>query len=704
MKRRSETVAEIKLPRLRVDQYRIASSPANINVVAMGRRWGKALDVETPIPTPRGFVDMGDLDTGDLVFDETGNPCKIVFATDVMYGRDCYEVVFDDYTSIVADADHLWSVYDVNANSGKSVVTNTRRLFKGTLATPGRYAIKPSAPIQTGVLDASDVVSIVDHCLLNGTPLPQRILWESTATREIALQTVEMDLLAVPQNYFHEGSFRDKSPTLKFHDFPLALSVYRLATSLGLVPTLTESNHDWILTYRYPGVHYSLSQTDWVIQEIIPVASRPVRCIQVDSSSHLYLASESFIPTHNTTMGLGIVLANAVMGAKCAWVVPIYKNARPLWKMVMNACLPAIQRGLVRVSQQEMTVTFPDTGGFLGIYTATNENSIRGEAFHVVVVDEAALVAESTWTDVLQPTLADYNGKGFLISTPRGRGSWFYREWNRGRDLEGKPAEEGYKAFQAPSSDNPNENIKKAAEKAKGRVSDRTYRQEWLAEFVEDGGAVFQHVRKQAVAQTQMYPTQGHSYMIGCDWGRIDDWSVFAVYDITSGELVNLRRYRALNYVEQQIPKLRTLIDTFKPLGIVGETNGVGRPLVDYLQSLALPVIEFTMSLTTKNSLVELIAVGLETGTLRIINDPVLIDELESFEIHKLPSGRVTYRAPQGQHDDTVIALGLALWGVKGESREATMIQNPVLGRTNSPQRYSNPTFYRRTFRSRSIG
>ncbi len=36
------------------------------------------------------------------------------------------------------------------------------------------------------------------------------------------------------------------------------------------------------------------------IIDVIPVSSVPVRCIVVDSPSHLYLASESMIPTHNT--------------------------------------------------------------------------------------------------------------------------------------------------------------------------------------------------------------------------------------------------------------------------------------------------------------------------------------------------------------------------------------------------------------------
>jgi len=69
---------------------------------------GKALALDTPIPTPRGWTTMGEIQPGDEVFDETGQPCTVTAATPVMLGRPCYEVEFSDGTVIVADAEHLW--------------------------------------------------------------------------------------------------------------------------------------------------------------------------------------------------------------------------------------------------------------------------------------------------------------------------------------------------------------------------------------------------------------------------------------------------------------------------------------------------------------------------------------------------------------------------------------------------------------------
>jgi Rad3-related DNA helicase len=72
---------------------------------------GKALDVETPIPTLDGWKRMGDLVIGDMVFDEAGQPTRVVAAFDTLYERPCYEVVFSDGSSLVADAEHQWASY-----------------------------------------------------------------------------------------------------------------------------------------------------------------------------------------------------------------------------------------------------------------------------------------------------------------------------------------------------------------------------------------------------------------------------------------------------------------------------------------------------------------------------------------------------------------------------------------------------------------
>lgn len=98
----------------------------------------RALDVSTPIPTPTGWTSMGDLVPGDLVYDETGAPVPVLEVSPIWTDRDCYEVCFDDHTSIIADRDHLWSTWDKNAR----VARNQNRSGKAepTVRTTGQIA------------------------------------------------------------------------------------------------------------------------------------------------------------------------------------------------------------------------------------------------------------------------------------------------------------------------------------------------------------------------------------------------------------------------------------------------------------------------------------------------------------------------------------------------------------------------------------
>lgn len=76
---------------------------------------GKALAVDTPIPTPRGWTTMGELAIGDEVLGADGKPTAIVAATDIMLGRPCYRVIFSDGTQVVADAEHQWLTEDYHS-------------------------------------------------------------------------------------------------------------------------------------------------------------------------------------------------------------------------------------------------------------------------------------------------------------------------------------------------------------------------------------------------------------------------------------------------------------------------------------------------------------------------------------------------------------------------------------------------------------
>jgi hypothetical protein len=308
----------------------------------------------------------------------------------------------------------------------------------------------------------------------------------------------------------------------------------------------------------------------------------------------------------------------------------------------------------VVVNRAERTIEFPG-GGYLGIYSMDSPDSIRGEAFHLVIMDEAAMIAEEAWTDAIQPTLADHGGSAILISTPKGR-NWFHREYTRG--LAG---DDGCQSWRAPSSDNPNPNIQNAAHQARERVPDRTYRQEWLAEFVEHTGEVFRNLEVTLSATPTTPPEHtGHTIVAGLDWAQVRDRTALSIF------CVNCRRELHLDYFNQldwafQRERVRLSVETWGVALLLAENNSIGSPNIEALEMMGLPVTAWTTTAQSKARLVQGLALSLEKSETLWLNDPLGRAELQSFEVtFSSQTGLPRYGAPQGMTDDTIIARGLA--------------------------------------------
>ncbi|HEX7537127.1 MAG TPA: replicative DNA helicase, partial [Dermatophilaceae bacterium] len=82
--------------------------PGQMIVVAARPAVGKALALDTALPTPSGWTTMGEVAVGELVLGGDGRPTVVTRATDVMVDRPCFAVEFSDGSVIVADAEHQW--------------------------------------------------------------------------------------------------------------------------------------------------------------------------------------------------------------------------------------------------------------------------------------------------------------------------------------------------------------------------------------------------------------------------------------------------------------------------------------------------------------------------------------------------------------------------------------------------------------------
>ncbi len=91
-----------------LDELTNGLHPGQMIIVAARPAVGKALALDTALPTPEGWTTMGEVQVGDRILGADGRPTTVVAATDAMDHRPCYAVEFADGSKIIADAEHQW--------------------------------------------------------------------------------------------------------------------------------------------------------------------------------------------------------------------------------------------------------------------------------------------------------------------------------------------------------------------------------------------------------------------------------------------------------------------------------------------------------------------------------------------------------------------------------------------------------------------
>lgn len=354
-----------------------------------------------------------------------------------------------------------------------------------------------------------------------------------------------------------------------------------------------------------------------------------------------------------TRLGSALCMAVAALGGRAWWVAPTYPVSMVGWRLIRRM---AVQIPDTEIRQVDRLITLPN-GGEIQVRSADNPDSLRGEGLDFAVMDECAFMLEAAWQEALRPALSDRQGRAMFISTPKGR-NWYWRLWQRCQD----PEQTEWKGWQLPTSDNPFI-PKPEIEAARSSLPERIFQQEYLAEFLDDAGGVFRNVTAAATATPQTSALPGRQYVIGADWGQSNDFTVFAVFDIAERALVHLERFNQIDY-ELQKNRLRGLVDRFRPVQVLAEANSMGRPIIDSLATHNIPIMPFTTTNATKTAAIQALQLAFETATIRIIPDPVLLNELQSYEMDKTMSGLIRYGAPEGVHDDTVMACAIGWQGV----------------------------------------
>ena len=365
-----------------------------------------------------------------------------------------------------------------------------------------------------------------------------------------------------------------------------------------------------------------------------------------------------------TTLAMAIAVENAVNGKTIIWGAPTYDQVSVGFEETRKAA-----HGVAKFNQSRMEAHFPN-GGRILYRSLDNPDNARGHTADGVVMDEAAYIHRKAWNEVLRPMLIDTNGWAWGIGTPCGR-NWYWEEHVKAAD------DPDSMAWQVPTlgvrmtdkglvrEPNPYENPNipfSEIEKLFYSQPRQIFEQENLAQFVELSGGVFRRVQEAAVLEPKEYE-EGKQYIAGVDVAASVDFTVVSVLDAESKDQVYLDRFNRVDY-PVLIDRLEAVYHRYHLTSMVVESNSIGRPVIDELVTRGLNIIPFTTTSATKQSIIQNLQAAFENGQIRILNNPVLVGELLSFESKRNASGGFSYSAPDGMNDDCVMSLAIAWYGV----------------------------------------
>ncbi len=297
-------------------------------------------------------------------------------------------------------------------------------------------------------------------------------------------------------------------------------------------------------------------------------------------------------------------------------------------------------------------------------------DSLVGVGLKSLRMDEAGLTSNKAW-DLLRPMLADHKAPAWFYTTPRGK-NWLYDLYKRGKSLDYPD----WMSWRQPTSVNkyisPDE-----IDLAKQEMSELMFRQEFMAEFLEDDIGVFRRIRACVTGEFES-PIPGRFYVIGVDLAKSYDFTVLTVIDSVTRQVVAWERFQDVSWKEQKL-RIQALAIKYNNALCVIDSTGVGDPIYEDLSGSSVSCESFKFTNATKNKLVDQLAISIEQRLITFPRIPELIQELSQFEYKISDGGRIIYSAPDGKHDDCVISLGLAVWALRSSLKEAQVVQEQTI-------------------------
>lgn len=327
------------------------------------------------------------------------------------------------------------------------------------------------------------------------------------------------------------------------------------------------------------------------------------------------------------------------------WVAPVYKQA----KIAYERAKGYLPRELITSNDTDLEIRVQVQGEVLARWqfkSAEKPDNLYGEDVASAVIDEASRVREASWHAV-RSTLTATQGPIRMIGNVKGRGNWFYQLARRAQS--GEP---GYAYHKLTAQDAVDAGVfpPEELDDARRALPRHVFRELYFCEPADDGGNPF---GLSAIDACVGEMSTDAPVCWGWDIAKSVDWTVGIALD-ADGHVCRLERWRRRPWADTIATIARCVGETPALL----DSTGLGDPVLEAVQRECRRVEGFKFTSSSKQQLMEGLAVAIQSGRLRV-PDGVIRHELETFEYTYTRTG-VRYSAPEGLHDDAVCALALA--------------------------------------------
>jgi len=342
------------------------------------------------------------------------------------------------------------------------------------------------------------------------------------------------------------------------------------------------------------------------------------------------------------------------------WIANSYKNVARGYKEVVRQIPRDLLAKEAPVSTSTSLILQFKNGATIEFYSAGNPEALAGEGVDFMIVDEAGLIENRVWNQLLRPTLMDTLGDALMISTPRGH-NWFWDVWKRGQE-----GVKNHESWQFSQADNPFIDPEET-QSAKEELPELMYRQEILAEFIAGGASIFATgITTEGAVLDYLAEPRGNIY-VGIDLADKEDFTVISACREDDHRPVLHERFNQLGWVnqKQQIADAVNALSV-KPgvdsVTVMMDSTGLGDVVYEELTYMGIDVIPQKFENKWKEQAVKLLAADLEHGRAYIMADQK--PEFEGYEYTVTDAGKYKFAAASG-HDDEVSAKLLEHWALR---------------------------------------